>query len=168
MFPHCRSARKNTESTSATGAFTRSLDGDVVALYDHNPANVLGRTTAGTMKLSQDAIGLKTEINLPPTTLGRDTHALIKRGDLKGMSIGFSIMRDRWDATHTTRELLELDLAECSVVTFPAYPQTSIEARSLGRPAASEVLVYPGITSLPVSDEERRRLKLRLELLRRL
>ena len=67
------------------GAFTRSLDGDVVGLYNHDPANVLGRTSAGTMALAQDATGLKTTIDLPPTQLGRDTHALIKRGDFKGM-----------------------------------------------------------------------------------
>jgi HK97 family phage prohead protease len=150
------------------GAFTRSLDGDVVGLYDHNPANVLGRTAAGTMKLSQDSIGLKTEINLPPTQLGRDTYELVKRRDLNGMSIGFSITQDRWDATHTTRELLEVDLAECSIVSFPAYPQTSIEARSLGRPAASDVLIYSGIREAPVSESERERLRLRVALLRRL
>ena len=148
------------------GAFTRSLDGDVVGLYNHDPANVLGRTSAGTMALAQDATGLKTTIDLPPTTLGRDTHALIKRGDLKGMSIGFSITRDRWDSTHTTRELLEIDLAECSVVSFPAYPQTSITARAVGLTEQVEFLVYEGVAA--VSDEEIARLRLRLELLQRL
>jgi phage head maturation protease len=51
MFPHCRFGPQKYREYIREGAFTRSLDGDVVALYDHNPANVLGRTTAGTMKL---------------------------------------------------------------------------------------------------------------------
>jgi hypothetical protein len=53
-------------------------------------------------------------------------------------------------------------------VARPAYPQTSIEARSLGLPAGVEIGTYTGITPTPVSDEERERLRLRVEFLRRL
>jgi HK97 family phage prohead protease len=150
------------------GAFAQSMTADVIALYDHNPANLLARTTAGTMTLEEDSTGLKTEINLPPTQLGRDTYALVQRGDLRGMSFGFNVTRDTWNPAHTERELLGIDLHEISIVARPAYPQTSIEARSLGLPAGVEVLVYAGVIPTPVSDEERERLRLRLELLQRL
>ena len=150
------------------GAFRNSLSKDVVGLYNHDDAAVLGRTTAGTMHLSEDAVGLKTEIHLPDTTLGRDVYQLVKRGDLRGMSFSFSTRRDAWNTSHTERELLDVELREVSVVAFPAYPQTSVQARSIGLPDDVEVLTYGGISAPAVSDEERRRLGLQLELLRRL
>jgi hypothetical protein len=147
------------------GAFASSVHGDVVALYDHNPANVLGRTTAGTMSLAEDETGLRTKIDLPPTQLGEDTYQLVKRGDLRGMSFGFTVTRDAWNLSHTERELLSVDLHEVSIVAFPAYKQTSVEARSLGLPPGVELLTYQMPT---VSDEEREHLRLKIELLQRL
>jgi phage head maturation protease len=65
----------------------------------------------------------------------------------------------------TQAELVEIDLHEISVVAFPAYKQTSIEARSLGLPAGTDLLTY----QMPVvTDEERERLRLKLDLFRRL
>jgi Escherichia/Staphylococcus phage prohead protease len=148
------------------GAIAESMTGDVIALYNHDPANLLARTTAGTMSLAEDSVGLKTEINLPPTTLGRDIYELVKRSDLRGMSLGFHVTRDSWNTKHTERELLAIDLHEVSIVARPAYPQTTIEARSLGLPDDVELLTYPGV--LAVTSEERDRLRLRLSLLRRL
>jgi Escherichia/Staphylococcus phage prohead protease len=148
------------------GAFAGSLDGDVVALYNHDVANVLGRTTSGTMQLQEDSMGLKTEIHLPSTQLGRDTYELVKRGDLRGMSFGFNVLRDSWNANHTERELLAIDLHEVSIVARPAYEQTTIQARSLGLPVDGVVLTYAGVPV--VTDGEREKLRLRLELLRRL
>jgi hypothetical protein len=84
------------------------------------------------------------------------------------MSFGFAVTRDSWNPAHTERELLGIDLHEISFVARPAYPQTSIEARSLGLPAGVEIGTYTGITPTPVSDEERERLRLRVEFLRRL
>lgn len=53
------------------GAFTRALEEkqDVRALFNHNPDHVLGRTTAGTVQLSEDDKGLKTIIEPPDTQL---------------------------------------------------------------------------------------------------
>jgi Caudovirus prohead serine protease len=74
--------------------------------------------------------------------------------------------RDQWDQNRTTRELLEIELMETSVVTFPAYPQTSIQARSLGLPIDAEIVTYGGLPA--VTDGQREHLRLRLEFLRRL
>jgi HK97 family phage prohead protease len=150
------------------GAFQNSINGgDIVGLYNHDHGAVLGRTTAGTMKLSETEVGLKTAIDLPPTQLGEDTYQLVKRGDLRGMSFGFHVLKDEW-TSNTERELIEIDLQEVSVVAFPAYKQTSVEARNLGLPSDIEVLVYAGIVDVPVTDEERERLRLRVALLQRL
>ena len=153
------------------GAFTRSLTGDIVGLYSHDPAAVLGRTRAGTMQLKEDSIGLQTEIRLPDTTLGNDVYELVKRGDLRGMSFGFTTRADQWNSDHTERELLDVDLREVSVVSFPAYPQTTVSARAIGLPSDAQVLVYSGVcpaTSDVQDDQELRRLTARVELLRRL
>ena len=147
------------------GAFQNSIkSNDIVGLYNHDHGNVLGRTAAGTMRLRETEVGLETVIDLPATQLGRDTYELVRRGDLSGMSFGFHVVQEAWNST-SERELIEIDLMEVSVVAFPAYKQTTIEARSLGLPADVEVLTYEMPT---VSEEERERLRLRLDLLRRL
>ncbi len=80
------------------------------------------------------------------------------------MSFGFSVLKDEWPSS-SQRELVEIDLHEISVVAFPAHKQTSIEARSVGLPAGTELLTY----QMPVvTDEERERLRVKLDLLRRL
>jgi uncharacterized protein len=115
-------------------AVTRSLGGDVVALYNHDPGAVLGRTPA-TLQLQKEDRGLAFSITPPDTQAGRDTLTLVGRGDLKGASFGFRTVTDRWfteDGT-TIRELLDIEIAEISLTAFPAYQQTdaAIAQRSL-------------------------------------
>lgn len=121
------------------GAFKRALDGkdDVRALFDHDSAMVLGRSKSKTLRLSDDTHGLKVEIDLPDTAMARDLAASIDRGDIDQMSFGFGTIQDRWSAERTpegiwvdVRELLEVELFDVSVVTYPAYTQTEIAVRS--------------------------------------
>lgn len=116
--------------TVAPGAFTETLskEGDVLALVDHDPARLLARTRSGTLRLSQDRVGLAFELDTPDTQLGRDVLALANRGDLGGMSFGFVATDEFRDADR--RELRAVELIEISVVAaFPAYDGTSIEPR---------------------------------------
>jgi len=119
--------------TIAPGAFTKALAGDVRALVDHDSGRVIGRTTAGSLRLSEDATGLAIEIDLPDTTDGRDIGALIERGDVSGMSFGFEVTKQSWDETGEMpkRIIEEVNLYEVSVVAFPAYDDTSVAMRSL-------------------------------------
>jgi HK97 family phage prohead protease len=121
----------------APGAFKRSLQSrnDVKLLFDHNPANVLASTRAGTMTLSEDARGLKVVASLAPTTLGRDISVLIKRGDIDSMSFGFSVIRDSWDENGTERTLNSVRIMEASIVSWPAYKGTAgtVSVRGLDR-----------------------------------
>lgn len=115
----------------APGAFRDALDGDVLALLDHNQGQVLGRTRSGTLRLSEDARGLAFSLDLPETQFGRDVAELAKRGDLGGMSFGFLVPKggDAWAGERRT--LRRIDLREVSVVqSWPAYPDTSIALRS--------------------------------------
>jgi hypothetical protein len=122
------------EETVARGAFTSTLrSADVRAYFDHDRGRVLGRSTAGTLRLAEDAKGLFVEIDLPDTTDGRDVATLIERGDVSGMSFGFSVLRQEWDETvdPPRRTILEVELREVSIVSEPAYEGTSIAMRSL-------------------------------------
>lgn len=117
----------------APGAFGNTISGDVRALIDHDSGRVIGRTTAGTLRLSEDDVGLAVEIDLPDTQDGRDLATLIGRGDISGMSFGFIVTRQEWDETGDipTRTIQAVDLREVSAVAFPAYDDTSIALRSL-------------------------------------
>jgi HK97 family phage prohead protease len=122
------------------GAFTDTLanDQDVLALYSHELERLLGRESAGTLRLKQDDKGLAVEIDLPDTSDGRDVGVLIQRGDLKGMSFGFSVTKQEWDETVTPpkRTIMAVELYEVTITADPAYPDTEIgmaelaEARS--------------------------------------
>jgi uncharacterized protein len=117
------------------GAFARSLrnGADVLALVDHEPSRLLGRLSAGTLRTREDARGLRVEVDLPDTSVGRDTAVSIARGDLRGMSFSFVTRSDRWDLSGAPaqRELLDVDLLDVGPVASPAYRETSVALRSL-------------------------------------
>lgn len=125
----------------APGAFDDVLrrGDDVVALRDHDPALLLGRTSSGTLRLSTDGDGLAFEVDLPDTGYARDVRELVGRGDLAGASFGFLPGRDelghapdgRQLRTHTSVKRL-LDV---SVVALPAYDGTDVRLRSYQPPA---------------------------------
>ena len=114
------------------GAFKGALAGrDVLALIDHNPSKLLARTKSGTLRLEEDSRGLRYEIDLPDTQEGRDILTLAERGDLGGMSFGFTVSKggEHWNGQR--RELRAVTLHEISVVhSWPAYEGTSVQARS--------------------------------------
>lgn len=117
----------------APGAFSETIDGDIRALVDHDTGRIIGRTTAGTLRLKEDDKGLAVEIDLPDTTDGRDLAVSLERGDISGMSFGFRVTHDEWDETKDlpVRTIHKVDLFEVSAVAFPAYDDTSLALRSL-------------------------------------
>ena len=114
-------------------AFDNSLkDNDIRCLFNHDTGFVLGRTGSGTLELRADAHGLWGRVKLNPADRqALDVYARVERGDISGCSFGFTPVResseDRADGIHYTVE--EADTCEVSVCTFPAYPQTEIQAR---------------------------------------
>lgn len=113
----------------AKGAFAGSIvDSDVLALLDHDPTRVLGRTRSKTLALHDDETGLGFDIAAPDTSAGRDALALAERGDLGGASIGFLVEKESRDGE--VRVVEKAQLLEISVVSaWPAYAETSVEAR---------------------------------------
>lgn len=114
------------------GAFSKTLnDGaDVRLLVDHEGVP-LARTRSGTLKLTEDDRGLRTEATLDPSNpdAARLMSAL-RRGDVSQMSFMFRVVKDAWNTDRTSRELREVQLFDVSVVTFPAYEATVAELRA--------------------------------------
>jgi HK97 family phage prohead protease len=128
----------------APTAFTRTLqeNPDVLCLYAHDTAAVLGRTTSNTVTLSVDATGLKFDCVLPDTTTANDLIVLVERGDITGMSFGFVCISDVWSEDSDgryIRTLLDVDLFEITVTSSPAYPSTSISLRSAPKEIRSKI-----------------------------
>jgi uncharacterized protein len=120
----------------APGAFSRALaeKQDVRCLMNHDPNCVLGRTKNGTLTMEEDNTGLKFKNTPPDTQLGRDSHTLVKRGDIDQCSFAFIVREEdvNYGPNGTcTRTVKDVDLMDVSIVTYPAYESTSCEARSL-------------------------------------
>ncbi|NZD50532.1 HK97 family phage prohead protease [Rhizobium leguminosarum] len=117
----------------APGAFTAAIGGDIRALVDHDPGRVIGRTKSGTLRLAEDGVGLRVEIDVPDTTDGNDLWVLVERGDISGMSFGFRVLKETWDETGDVpvRTIQAVELFEVSAVAWPAYEDTTIGLRSL-------------------------------------
>jgi HK97 family phage prohead protease len=109
------------------GAFKRSLQSRnrMMLLWNHDTSNPLASTRNGSLQMVEDARGLKVTATLPDTTLGRDIAELVRTGVVDAMSFGFSVKRDSWSADGNTRYLEDVSLYEVSLVSTPAYEQTS-------------------------------------------
>lgn len=134
------------------GAFTRSLASSrsVSALYHHQGDALLGTTRSGTLKLVEDAKGLRFDLSLPDTTHGRDLSVLVERGDVSGCSFGFVVPSggDRWEQRggQMVRELLNVDLHEITLTADPAYPDTTVAKRTM--PPAYQLFFVGGTNRL--------------------
>lgn len=117
------------------GAFKRTLaeGADVRALINHNASLILGRNKAGTLTLKEDDHGLHSIIDPPDTTAAKDIIESISRGDVDGMSFSFRSVDERWlkEGGINIREILDADLFDVAIVTYPAYPATEVMIRSL-------------------------------------
>ena len=133
---HLLGNKKKFKETIQKGAFTRALKkgNDIHFLAEHDENKILASTRTGSLKLVEDERGLLMTAEISDTSYGRDYHTLIKDGILRNMSFGFSVDKDKWnrgnDGTYT-RDISDLTLYEVSVVTNPAYPQSTISARGL-------------------------------------
>ena len=121
------------EVISAT-AFENADVSDVRFMVDH--AGIpLGRTSAGTMTLRTDSKGLQYTVTLPETARAAEVFEAIRRGDLTQSSFAFTIAAEEWQEENgrQVRYIKEVAvMLDASCVTFPAYPDTTVEALSLG------------------------------------
>lgn len=121
------------------GAARKTIqEADVYALANHDPNLILGRRTSGTLTLEEvldgPITGVRYEIALPDTTVGRDWAVLLQRGDVTGSSFGFRTIADSWAFTEDgfpLRSLDEFAMRDIGPVTFPAYNDSTAGLRHL-------------------------------------
>jgi hypothetical protein len=120
--------------TISDGAFTDTIVADDVrALFNHDPMVVLGRNTAGTLRLAEDRLGLQYEIDAD-LRIGavRDVYLMIGRKDITQSSFGFDILAEEWIYPETDDDPVQhlikrVKLYDVAPVTFPAFPQTTVD-----------------------------------------
>lgn len=120
------------------GAFRNAVtQADIRGTFDHDL--VLGRTTNGTLRLSEDARGLRYEITPnPKDTAAMDALARVQRGDVTGSSFGFKVAKDgdKWIPAVRSGDMPLRVISEFALirdvgpVSYPAYDDTTAEARS--------------------------------------
>lgn len=136
---------------------------DVRALFNHNADHVLARSSAGTLHLDVDDIGLKFRFQVPETTYGKDLLENIRNGNVSQCSFGFQIAKDgdaiEYDNEDKIykRQLNDIErIVDISAVTYPAYQDTEVG------PALRSI---DAINELEQRQRELDKLKLRINLL---
>jgi HK97 family phage prohead protease len=131
---HIQSFAGGFVESIAPGAFRKTVsEHDIKLLVNHDPSLLLARNRADTLRLSEDETGLVVDADLPDTSAGRDVSVSMERGDISEMSFAFDVIRDSWnfEADPIERRLLEVRLFDVSVVTYPAYANTTAALRHL-------------------------------------
>ncbi len=116
------------------GAFLQTIaEDDIRGLWNPESSFPLGRTGSGTLRLSEDDTGLAFENDLPAGFIGAMVLEAVQRGDITGGSIGFISIDEEWSKENGVqlRKIQRVKLFDSSPVTFPAYPETDVQARSL-------------------------------------
>ena len=117
----------------APGAFGEAIQDNVRALFNHNADHILGTTDAETLRLTEDSRGLRMEVDLPDTAVGRDLATSVKRGDITGQSFSFRVAEAEQEWHENDGDQLDLrvilkfrKVPDVGPVTFPAYEDTDI------------------------------------------
>lgn len=117
-------------------AFDNADMSDVVLNFNHDNNLLLAGTRNGSLELQVRDDGLFQRGDIIDTTTGRDVMKLVDSGLISKMSFAFTIARDGefWETREDGREyrrILKIErLYDVSLVTFPAYSQTSAWMRS--------------------------------------
>jgi hypothetical protein len=167
----------------APGAFKKTLkEADVRALWNHDENVILGRNKAGTLALREDETGLLATIMPPDNEWGRPIIDAVRRGDVSGMSIAFEVVQEDWEYPdrkkdpegRAKRTIKEVKLYDVSPVTFPAFPQTDIAARSetvIGRNDGELMRAFRALQlaqmGMPIGDQDRAALRATVDVIQR-
>ena len=116
---------------------------DVPLLVGHNTSMIpLARSRNNnensTMQLTVTETGMdiRADLDVENNPKAKELYSAVQRGDMNGMSFMFTVDKDSWDDIDTDypkRTIMSIRrVFEVSAVTFPAYPQTTIQAASEG------------------------------------
>jgi HK97 family phage prohead protease len=119
--------------TIKPGAFGDTTVADVRGRYNHDL--ILGRSKAGTLKLTPEAGGMRYEITPQSSDAAAHVIESVRRGDVTGSSFAFRTITDEWrmEDGQPLRELVSVELLDVGPVDFPAYPDSMASARGVGQ-----------------------------------
>ncbi len=125
------------------GAFAVSLrtNQDIKFVRSHDHDKVLASVSGGTLRLTEDEVGLAVDADIANTQDGRDLVVLLARGDLNKMSFGFEPLKWRYEVLEDGSDLYtltEVRLYEVSTVAWPAYDRTDAGLRAAAFEALCE------------------------------
>ena len=112
---------------------------DVRLFVNHDLSKIaLARSKNGNGTMSfdvgKDGVNFRAVLDIDNNAEARALHSAVQRGDVDGMSFGFRIAGEEWsdlESDYPIRTITDISIIhEVSVVNFPAYPQTSVSARS--------------------------------------
>lgn len=115
------------------GALEKADLSDIRLLYNHDMSKIPLARTPKTMSFALDSAGLTMRAELPETEEGKSVYTAVRRQDLSGMSFAFKVPKggSQFDAKTNIRKITKIEkVYEFSICPFPAYPQTSVEARA--------------------------------------
>lgn len=133
------------QKTDIAGLFDEEIDSrafnecdmsNVYLLFNHDENNVLAGTANGSLNMEINEHGLIQRSEIIDTSIGEDVLKLVKKGLINKMSFGFIIAEDgqEWSVNEVGKDVRKITkierLLDVSLVTYPAYPQTSAYARS--------------------------------------
>jgi uncharacterized protein len=116
-------------------AVTNLDDKSIMAYGFHNREKPLGSVKNGTLRLEDTPTGVYVEILPPDNSYGKDIVESVRRGDLDSMSFRFKCLSDSWaiENGENIRTLNSIEIGEVSIVSEPAYQDTSIALRSFDK-----------------------------------
>ncbi|MGL4765219.1 MAG: HK97 family phage prohead protease [Aeromonas sp.] len=115
-------------------------------LFNHDHDKVIGVW----LEMEEDEHGLKVKGQLAMnTSKGREVYELLKIGALDALSIGYITVKENYDPSTNTNFLVEVDVREISVVTFPCN-----EASLVSSVKSDEVQTEPETTAEPEAEIE--------------
>jgi len=151
----------------APGCFAESLAGtdDIRALVDHDDSKIIGKRSNGSLRIKEDSVGLRVEIDVPRTSYGDDLLALIDSGLIAGMSFGFFALDDAWSQATVNgeqwavRTVTRAYVYEVTATSIPCYEETSLAAARSFFPDGLPASVELRTATQNVSTDEGRRAK---------
>jgi uncharacterized protein len=111
--------------TFRPGAFADADPAQVPLLAVHDREQLpIGRA----LSLTDGPVGLGAELRVSQTRLGDEVLELVRDGAATGLSVGFTPIEDKWNATRSRVERIKARLVEISITAFPAYADARILA----------------------------------------
>lgn len=136
----------NTTSTDRGGYFVRLRPGSAtfttptLAVYHHEVRDVIGNTENDTLRLTPDDYGVKFEIDLPDTQVGRDVHTLVRDKYVRGMSFAMTTKPKGRATRENGRDIFDAEaytVDEISVTPTPAFITATVDVKADPQPATA-------------------------------